>query len=200
MQAGCFFILGVSGSGKGTLVKHLLESGCTTKARSMGDILRLRQHDTHLEAELGGDIPSGFVSRTKYLQYAVQTGLLIPDAWTQSIVEAELEQIPPNILWAFDGYPRSPAAAQHLLLALEQRQIPCLGVVHLKLEFEAMQRRLLARGRIDDTLDGIANRYRFYTDSVIPTLSYLRGKTRVLELDANLESDVLAEAVKQWLT
>ncbi len=196
---GVFFILGASGSGKGTLAMQLIQSKLIGAHVSMGDILRSRQNNPNLELDLSGEIPSGFSSKTVFLQHAVRTGLLIPDAWTQRIVEQELKQIPSGLLWAFDGYPRSPAAAQHVLMALEQNAILCLGVVHLKLDFPEMQRRLLARGRADDTPDGIANRYRFYLDSVLPSLAELHKRVAVLDLDANLESGVLANAVWAWL-
>ncbi len=196
---GVFFILGASGSGKGTLANTLLEAKQIEAHLSMGDLLRARQPHPSLESELSGEIPNGFSSRSAFLAHALQTGLLIPDMWTQSIVENELAHISPKLLWAFDGYPRSPAAATHLLEALKQQQIPCLGVVHLELDFLEMQRRLLLRGRADDTPSGIANRYQFYLKSVVPSLETLRKTIPILSLNACLEPRVLAEAVCNWL-
>ncbi len=196
---GVFFVLGASGSGKGTLTQQLLEHQQIQSHLSMGDILRARQSSPNLESELSGEIPSGFSSRSTFLQHAVSSGLLIPDAWTEQIVKNELRHISPNLLWAFDGYPRSPAAAKHLLLALEKQSIPCLGVVHLELEYPEMERRLLARGRKDDTKEGIANRHQFYLQSVIPSLTELQKTIPILRLNATLEPRVLADAVYHWL-
>ena len=196
---GVFFVLGASGSGKGTLTQHLLKHQQIQAHLSMGDILRARQSSPSLESELSGEIPSGFSSRSAFLQHAVATGLLIPDAWTEQIVESELCHISPNLLWAFDGYPRSPAAAKHLLLVLEQQGIRCLGVVHLELEYPEMEHRLLARGRKDDTIKGIANRYQFYLESVLPSLEQLQKSIPILALDAKLKPHLLAEAVCHWL-
>lgn len=196
---GVFFILGASGSGKGTLANTLLETKRIEAHLSMGDLLRARQSNPSLETELSGEIPKGFSSRSAFLAHAINTGLLIPDAWTQSIVENELAGISPDLRWAFDGYPRSPAAATHLLEALRQQKIPCLGAVHLELDFLEMQRRLLARGRADDTSAGIANRYQFYLNSVVSGLDTLRKTIPILELNATLEPKVLADAVWDWL-
>jgi adenylate kinase len=196
---GVFFLLGASGSGKGTLANTLLENKQIDAHLSMGDLLRARQDDLNLEAELRGEIPNGFSSRSAFLSHAVRTGLLIPDAWTQSIVKKELAHISPKLLWAFDGYPRSPAAATHLLEVLRQQQISCLGVVHLELDSLEMQRRLLARGRADDTKTGITNRYQFYLNSVLPSLKELQKSIPILELNASLEPRVLANAVWDWL-
>ena len=196
---GVFFILGASGSGKGTLANTLLEAKQIEAHLSMGDLLRARQSHPNLESELSGEIPGGFSSRSAFLAHAVQSGLLIPDVWTQSIVENELAHISPKLLWAFDGYPRSPAAATHLLEALKQHQIPCLGAVHLELDFLEMQSRLLFRGRADDTPSGIANRYQFYLNSVVPSLEILRKTIPILSLNACHEPRGLAEAVWDWL-
>ena len=196
---GVFIILGASGSGKGTLATTLLENKRIDTHLSMGDLLRARQSQPSLEIELSGEIPHGFSSRSAFLAHAVQSGLLIPDAWTQSIVEKELAQISPKLLWAFDGYPRSPAAATHLLETLKRLKILCLGVVHLELDFLEMQRRLLARGRADDTEQGIANRYSFYQESVLPSLEELQNSVPILQLNATLEPRVLADTVWDWL-
>ncbi len=196
---GVFFVLGASGSGKGTLAKCLLETGRIQAHVSMGDVLRARLTAPNLETELSGDVPNGFSSRRAFLQHAVQSGLLIPDAWTERIIESELQEILPNLLWAFDGYPRSPAAAKHLLNALEHRGIPCLGVVHLFLDFQLLEQRLLARGRTDDSHAAIANRFAFYQQSVLPALEVLVQHTRVLELDATFAPKELADSVWKWL-
>ncbi len=199
-KQGVFFLLGVSGSGKGTLAKALLQENLIAKHLSMGDLLRQRLTDASLETFLSGEIPIGFSSRVAFLQHAVQSGLLIPDVWTQSIVEHELKQHDYSGLWVFDGYPRSPAAAQHLLSALKAHSIPCLGVIHLELEYAVMQRRLLARGRADDTLEAIANRYQFYCQSVVPTMTFLEQHVPVLKLDATLEPSCWVHDVTAWLS
>jgi adenylate kinase family enzyme len=181
---GVFFLLGASGSGKGTLAKHLLEHGKLQAHRSMGEILRRLQHDPDLETFLPAPTPAGYPSRTAFLQHAVASGLLIPDAWTQAIVERDLETISPDWLWAFDGYPRTVGAAAHVLSALRAKAIPCLGVVHLQLPYSELEQRLLARGRSDDTKAAIANRFEFYQQSVLPTLAYLEQHIPKLEVDA----------------
>jgi adenylate kinase family enzyme len=179
-------LLGASGSGKGTITKHLLEQGRLDASRSMGEMLRQRLHDPDLESLLPAPTPSGYSSRSAYLRHAVNTGLLIPDAWTQIIVERELNQMPPKCFWVLDGFPRTVGAATHLLEALKARSIPCLGVVKLQLAYPELERRLLARGRLDDTQAAIANRFEFYQQSVLPTLSYLEQHIPTLEVDASL--------------
>jgi adenylate kinase family enzyme len=65
-----------------------------------------------------------------------------------------------------------------------------LAVIHLQISLDQMQARLLARGRSDDMLDAIQNRFRFYQEHVLPTLEYLKDQVRLLEIDTQtLETD-----------
>jgi adenylate kinase family enzyme len=166
----------------------------------MGEMLRQSLFDSKLELRLPPPTPNGFSSRSAYLRHAVDSGLLIPDPWTEKIVEHELEQISPEWFWAFDGYPRTVGAATHLLAALQTRAIPCLGVVHLQLPYGELERRLLARGRMDDTQTAIANRFAFYQASVLPTLAYLEQYIPKLELDAALQPDQSAQQIYSFFS
>jgi adenylate kinase family enzyme len=200
LPRGVFFLIGASGSGKGTIIKHLLETGRLHAARSMGEMLRQRRDDPELESLLPPPTPNGFFSRTDYLRHAIESGLLVPDPWTNVIVERELDGMPPDRFWALDGYPRTVGAATHLLVALQARQIQCFGVVHLKLPYPELERRLLARGRSDDTKVAIANRFEFYQRSVLPTLAYLELHVPKIELDAALSPEHNAEQIYSFFS
>jgi adenylate kinase len=206
---GVFLILGPSGSGKGTVAERLRSDGLLGAHLSMGELLRglleRVQNDPQasatLETALEGDMPDGFSSRVAYLKHAVRMGLLIPDAWTQTVIEHELSAHPilRTTPWVLDGYPRRISAASHLLQTLERAGIPVLGVIHLHLPLEVMRARLLSRGREDDTPDAIMRRYAFYTNSVLPTLEYLRdqlGTDHVWNVDANDTPDAVYTRVR----
>jgi adenylate kinase family enzyme len=197
---GVFFLLGASGSGKGTITKHLFEQGRLDASRSMGEMLRQCLHNADLESLLPAPTPQGFSSRSAYLRHAVETGLLIPDPWTQTIVERELDATLPDWFWVLDGFPRTVGAATHLLGALQARQIRCLGVVHLRLPYPELERRLLSRGRSDDTAAAIANRFAFYQQSVLPTLAFLEQHIPKLELDAALLPQQNAEQIYSFFS
>lgn len=192
---GVIFLLGLSGSGKGTVARHLLEEKLTSLHLSMGDLLRnlidsVEQDPTtqpYVEALLKGDPPQPGFTKLAWLQHCVQKGLLVPDAWTQAIIEHQLAYTPALSLqpWSMDGYPRRIGAAQHLLQTLERLQIPVWAVVHLEVSEAEAMRRLLARGRADDTPNAILERFAFFKDNVLPTLEYLEhqlGSDRVLHI------------------
>ncbi len=190
---GVFLLLGASGSGKGTVAKQLLALGIVKHHISMGDLLRgmIERINTglsecnNLERQLPGLIPKGFSSKVSYFEHCVQSGLLIPDSWTEFIIEHELNRKPKlqTEPWVMDGYPRRIEAAKHLLESLSKLEIPLLAVIHLFISLPQMQKRLLARGRSDDTLQAIENRFAFYQEQVLPTLGFLGEKIKLLEID-----------------
>jgi adenylate kinase family enzyme len=209
---GVFLLLGASGSGKGTVAKQLLERGIVKHHISMGDLLRGMiariennpNERTRLEQQLSDPIPNGFSNKVSYFEHCVQHGLLIPNAWTKAVIEHELANRPAlqTEPWVMDGYPRRIAAAKHLLKTLQTLEIPVLAAIHLSISLIEMQKRLLARGRSDDTNEAIGNRFKFYQDHVLPTLGFLGQTVKLLEVDtqtletSNPEHVVLERVLK----
>lgn len=204
LERGVLLLLGASGSGKGTIAKKLLEHGVIQAHVSMGDLLRgllLRvAQDQHvrarIEAQLEPDTTHGFPNQIAYLEHCVKNGLLIPNAWTQTVIEHEIStrQDLRDHAWAMDGYPRRIDAAKHLLETLNHQGIPALGAIHLAISKQNMIERLFARGRSDDTLEAIENRYAFFQTEVLPTLEFLKiSGIQVFEIDTN-QADLEPEA------
>lgn len=196
LERGVLLLLGASGSGKGTIAKKLLERGVIQSHISMGDLLRglssriAEDPDarSQLERQLEGEVHHGFPNQIAYLEHCVKNGLLIPNAWTQTVIEHELTTRTDlqEHAWLMDGYPRRIEAAKHLLGTLEKRGIPVLSAIHLTLSKQNMLERLLVRGRSDDTVEAIENRYAFFQMEVLPTLEFLKNNgIPVFEIDTN---------------
>jgi adenylate kinase family enzyme len=197
LERGVLLLLGASGSGKGTIAKKLLEQGVIQAHVSMGDLLRgllsrVAQDQivrAQIESQLEPDMTHGFPNQIAYLEHCVKNGLLIPNAWTQTVIEHEISSRTDlhDHAWIMDGYPRRIEAAQHLLETFKRRNIPVLGVIHLSISKANMIERLLARGRTDDTVEAIENRYAFFQAEVLPTLEFLKiSGISVFEIDTNL--------------
>jgi adenylate kinase family enzyme len=190
-ERGVFLLLGVSGSGKGSIGEWLLKRGGIVAHVGMGQWLREAiANPDGLEGRLPALQPPEFQTPTAYLRHCVTNGLLIPDAWTEAVIETQLERVPDG-LWALDGYPRTPGAAGHLVDVLEARGVRLLGAVELSISGGVMRERLLGRGRHDDTAAAIARRLEFYEASVRPTLRWLHEhgvETVTVNAEASLET------------
>jgi adenylate kinase family enzyme len=174
---------------------------------SMGDLLRgllsrVAQDQNvraQIELQLEPDRTHGFPNQIDYLEHCVKNGLFIPNALTQTVIEHEIStrQDLRDHAWAMDGYPRRIDAAKHRLETLKRQGIPNLGVIYLSISKANMIERLLARGRSDDTVEAIENRYAFFQAEVLPTLEFLKvSGIPVFEIDTNwpdLEPDVAVD-------
>lgn len=135
-------------------------------------------------------LTSDFISQFDWLEFCVVNGLLIPDEWTDSIIEALLESSPElhKDIFILDGYPRTVNAAENLLKTLKRSEIPIIKVLHLFITKEQMKFRAGNRGRIDDTQSSLERRYQFYIEKVQPCIDYLKsclGSEKVSLVDAH---------------
>lgn len=136
------------------------------------------------------NLNDNFISQFHWLEFCVTNGLLIPDEWTESIIDALLEGTPElhKEIFILDGYPRTVDAARNLLKTLNRLNIPVIKVLYLFITKEQMKLRAFNRGRIDDTQDSLERRYHFYIDKVQPCIDYLKsslGSTMVSLIDAH---------------
>jgi adenylate kinase family enzyme len=137
---------------------------------------------------------SASVSQLEWLEFCTAAGLLIPNRWTQDLISAEIERTitsepdgyeRPFIL---DGYPRTVAAAQHLLAFLRSVDVPILKVLHLSISKAEMSARAGKRGRADDHEEALRSRFEFYVENVQPSVDYLKtelGGDAVALIDAH---------------
>jgi adenylate kinase family enzyme len=137
-------------------------------------------------------------SQLEWLEFCTVRGLLIPNRWTQDLISAEIDTIlktrgedgndgysSPFIL---DGYPRTVAAAEHLLDYLDSVNVPVLKVLHLSISKAEMSARAKNRGRADDHEEALRSRFEFYIENVQPSVDYMKSKlggTTISLIDAH---------------
>jgi adenylate kinase family enzyme len=151
-------------------------------------IKKAQYHHTDITSFL--NLTNDFVSQFDWLDFCVSNGLLIPDEWTEKIIDALLENSPElqKGIFILDGYPRTVTAAKCLLKTINSLNIPIIKVLHLFITKEQMGVRALNRGRLDDTHNSLERRYQFYIDKVQPCIDYLKdylGTETVSLVDAH---------------
>jgi len=132
----------------------------------------------------------GVLSQLDWLEYCVLEGLLIPDDWTERIIDARLRDSTDlrDGIFILDGYPRTVEAAQRLLSTFAELDIGVIKVIHLSITKDQMKTRAGGRGRPDDTNDILERRYQFYVEHVQPCIDYLKaelGTNHVALVDAH---------------
>jgi adenylate kinase family enzyme len=143
--------------------------------------LKARSYEAELVERFGSD-----PSQLDWLDYCVAAGLLVPDEWSEQIIEGVLADRAgqPEAVILLDGYPRTEAAARHVLSLSERLDIPIIKVIHLSVSKTEMQNRALGRKRLDDTPETLERRYQFYVDHVQPSVELLKARlgSRVVAL------------------
>ena len=156
--------MGIPGSGKGTQGK-LLSTTRGYHIISTGELLRnygsAEQHERMKAGEILGD-----EEVTELLDNAL----------------GHLENQNNTIL---DGYPRTIKQAEWLTAADKAGRFKVDYVIFLKASQAAVTKRLLARGRPDDTAEAVAARFKEYEQATLPIIDHLKAKDiEVIEIDA----------------
>lgn len=128
------------------------------------------------------------ISQLDWLEFCTLNGLLVPDRWTQCFIESRLETSEKirNSSFILDGYPRTVAAARHLLSYFAKADIPVIKLLHLSISKQEMLLRARQRNRKDDEGEALRSRYLFYVENVQPSVDFMKkeigaGKTALID-------------------
>lgn len=183
---------------KYSLSKNVSIFDCIDTSDELTD--KVRRHQPQLLSFFSrtADAPDSDVSQLEWLEFCTINGLLIPNRWTQDLISAAIDtlllpgpdgsQENYNKPFILDGYPRTIAAAEHLLGYLNSVNVPVLKVLHLSISKAEMSVRAGKRGRIDDNADALNSRFEFYVENVQPSVDYIKtelGGARVSLIDAH---------------
>lgn len=168
-------LLGPPGSGKGT------QAARVCKARGMlhlstGDLLRAAVQD---QTALG-----------RKAKGYMDAGDLVPDDLVFALLRERLRSPAAGRGYLLDGFPRNVAQAGTLDAELGAHGIT--RVVHLKLEDDEIVRRLLGRGRPDDTEPVIRNRLKVYRAETSPLIDLYDRRGLLIPIDARGSVDDVA--------
>ena len=172
-------IFGAPGAGKGTVSTWLCEEYDIPHI-STGDIIREHvARQTRL-----GQMAKGHLDR----------GELVPDELLFDLVHDVLGEKDGYVL---DGYPRTVPQAQSIL-----HYMTPTAVIFLRVPDEAVIKRLINRGRNDDSTDVIKERLVIYKKQTLPVLEYFSflSSFSVLDVDGSTSikntRELVASALK----
>lgn len=169
---------------------------CTDTTEELTE--KVQRYLPELQKILERDADNKDVSQLEWLEFCTIRGLLIPNRWTQDLISAEIDTILQakdsngsdsyNLPFILDGYPRTIAAAEHLLGFLESVNVPVLKVLHLSISKAEMRTRAGKRGRADDHEEALRSRFEFYVENVQPSVDYMKtqlGGSAISLIDAH---------------
>jgi adenylate kinase len=187
-----YIFFGLVGAGKGTQVE-LLEQHFTSKNEN---ILHLSPGAEFRSLITGG---SFFGKKTKAI---LDQGLLMPNVITNTLATKYfIENYQGNEHVFFDGYPRSVDQSQKFLELTQFFGWEKPTIVFLSIGEDEAVKRLMARGRSDDTEAGIRQRFTVYKEEVVPAIEYLRehGDFEYVEVDGERSVEEIHEDIKNKL-
>lgn len=181
-------LFGPPAAGKGTQAKRLVE-GRGMVQLSTGDMLRAA---IAAGSELG-----------KKVEGIMQAGGLVSDEIVIALIEERLPEAEAAGGAIFDGFPRTLAQAQALDVMLEGRGARIDLVVRLKVDDEALLKRVAGRfaesGRADDNPESFKVRLAAYNDQTAPLLPYYQNHKKLVEVDGMGSVDEVAAGIDEAL-
>ena len=156
-------MLGGPGSGKSTYTEYLIKHFNITHIYP-GGMLRK-------EVEKGSEIG-------QQVKSIIDRGEFVPNQIVLELIKKKVEQSPQG--YVLDGWPRYMQQVEDM----EKNEIGYDYAVFLDVSRDEVLRRLLARGRADDTEEIINNRIELYKKETGPVIEYMRGRPGFLEIKA----------------
>ena len=172
--------LGAPGAGKGTQAE-LLSQSYSYLHLSTGELLR---KEIEMNTTIGIQVKD-----------TMNRGELVSDELVLKIVRKNL--VKDNSGWILDGYPRNLSQASSLNEVLNEINQPLEIVLYLDIPEEVLIKRLLLRGRKDDTEETIRTRVEIYKKTTEPLIQYFKDLSLLKYIDADRDLKTISSDIKQ---
>ena len=172
--------LGAPGAGKGTQAELLSKTNSYLHL-STGELLR---KEIEMNTILGRQVKD-----------IINRGELVSDELVLKIVRQNLDKN--NNGWILDGYPRNLSQANSLNKVLTEIDQPLEVVFYLDIPEEVLVKRLLLRGRKDDTEEIIRTRINIYKKTTQPLIKYFRDISLLEHIDADRDLKTISSVINE---
>lgn len=160
-------ILGPPGAGKGTQ-SVLIARELGLKHLSTGEILR------HAVTE---GTPLGLKAKE-----VMDAGNLVSDDIMVGIIKDAISADDARKGFILDGFPRTIEQAKELDKIMDSLGYDSVKVINITLDDNELIRRMLGRGRVDDTEETIKNRLNVYKAQTAPVKEHYSSKSAVFDI------------------
>lgn len=168
-KALTFIFFGIVGSGKGTqaelLIKYLKDNNLSNDILSTStgaEYRRITENNSYTG---------------KIVKDRLEKGNLQPDFLTISLFTNILvNSLNENTTFISDGFPRTIVQSEAFENIMRFYNRENSEIIYIELDKEEATKRMLLRGRSDDTKDGITKRFDEYINNVIPSMNYFKDK------------------------
>lgn len=162
-------ILGRQGAGKGTQSTLLVDKFGLIHV-STGDMLRAA-------VSAGTDLG-------KQAEAVMNAGELVSDEIMNGIVAERLAEddiMEHGVL--LDGFPRTTSQADALEAIFLGQGVELDSAINIDVPIDEVTERMMARGREDDTAEGIARRLELYEEQTAPLLAWFAERNKLIVID-----------------
>jgi adenylate kinase len=187
MDYNIIFVAGPQGSGKGTQGKKLAEKLGFLYLEMSGMLRAVRASGSPLAEKIS----------------AMDRGVLLSDELIIEALKDGLPKLPYEPGLIFDGVPRRLGQGQFLVEYLKEHGMDKMATIFIDVPREECVKRLMLRagreGRVDDTPEVMAQRFRDYDEAIKPAMDYLKTQTTFITIDGTPTPDEIAANIKQQL-
>lgn len=170
--------IGPPGAGKGT----------------QADLVARRLGIPHIST---GEMFREHVSRGTELGEKVEkimaAGDYVPDEVTVEMLAERIDRPDASEGFILDGFPRTPAQVASLDALIGEDGLD--KVVVFEVDRDELMKRMLARGRADDTTETIRNRFNVYVEQTRPLLDIYEGRDLTVAVDGIGDVEEVTERI-----
>lgn len=131
----------------------------------------------------------------------MMAGQLLDDSEIIGLVDKIFHMIDTKENFVLDGFPRTPKQADWLVAQHHAGLIRIKKVIHLEANEEEVKKRLLKRGRQDDTEEAISSRFQEYEAVTKPILTDFEEEgIEVAHINGNRTPEEVHEDIKVTLS